>query len=47
MILGYDQESTMTQVDIVFKLPRVMRNTQINTKEGKPNGEITVNQGRK
>lgn len=32
IILGYDQESKMTQVEIVFKPPGVMRNIQISTK---------------
>lgn len=34
-VLGCDQESRMTQVESVFKLPREMRNTQINTKQGR------------
>lgn len=46
-ILGYDQESVMTQVEIVFKPPGVMRNTQINTKKSRQNGEMYVNQDRK
>ena len=37
--LGCDQESRMTQVESVFKLPRERRNTQINTKQGRKKKE--------
>lgn len=34
-ILVYDHTSKMSQAEIAFKLPGVMRNIQINTKQGR------------
>lgn len=46
-VLGYEQALRMTQVVIVFKFLGVMRNTQINMKQGKEKKEISGMQGRK